>query len=1086
MPFYTPQEIYRKIRTLFYRVKILEIGGASPEVITEAVNTYLGSHPVEATTNAADLTSGTLSSARLAADVTKAGNTFNGNSQLVKTTSDGKLPALDGSLLTGISGTGGGISGPITSEDITDFAEAVKVNSPGVDFPSTDFNITGTTDKSITIKESRIQSIVNAMNLGSGSSAADIINILTANGFTVTPPAPISMLIDNAANTATIVPPVGYNMTTLETSIDNGTSYQATPTGVRNVGNIAIPIGEFKARVAAGTNRNAGAVLSSTIAFTANTTPVAPTLIEDDTLNTIDATHPLGNSEILISVNGSAYAQFDGAPISVNNIARPAGYFKFKTKAAPNRNESPVAESSEFTVVSTGGGGVKNFGILSVENSSTNFGATNIQVNEDGDLVAADGERGIFKGSIIDTGVYQFDIVQTNEDMAVGLGYSTSSNGIGDYEYGLSLHPSGVYLTMSSGGNQVNLGAMISGEKARFNVVSDGTTRTVKLQRSADGSVWTDLYTYPTPVTGKLKRKFEFRSSTTLHQPTGDHLTSEVKTGLTVKSSTGVTNTSGVFTPDSQDNQFGHVIKFNETIPAGKDGYFEMSVDNSINNGVSFGISSTGEVADTLHVVLWENNLVATAYEAGTNGAVATSYQFMNGDKVRISVEGNTVVFKRFRVTQSKEILEGTYSVPAPSGVKYLTANMKGIDTPKLTLSDLRVNVTYLPSDEVEEPTEGTVYTQNFNAPSLPTGWTFNSQTGLTDSGYNNTRALTHISGGNLQAIYDTPAVTDTTTLKVKYQHFSNDTYTYFQQRLSGTVDTPDFYAFGFELYSNNGQGGLYLFKRYNGVSTVLGGGAGANILPSVLLGEHWYEIEYTVTGTTSVHLTVVFKRLTDNLYLNSSNQWVSEKVNVFDVIDTTNLITALGKIRIESYSGITDANRFDDFEVIDGIGTAPTNNLLASPNDFTTSSWTRTNVTNPSPNVIAGDGTNSKHEVTQLLTKSAVAKSYRLEVEALAHDLTYLLIGVEDNTGNGFYQNYNILDGNIAGGEVYGSGFTLNTKTITPTSGGYFKVTATFTSNNATTLLVFTSLIGAGQSGIWTANNTNYVNIKNLSLTEI
>lgn len=42
--------------------------------------------------------------------VTKQGNTFNGNSQLVQTTSEGKLPAIDGSLLTGITTGGSGDS----------------------------------------------------------------------------------------------------------------------------------------------------------------------------------------------------------------------------------------------------------------------------------------------------------------------------------------------------------------------------------------------------------------------------------------------------------------------------------------------------------------------------------------------------------------------------------------------------------------------------------------------------------------------------------------------------------------------------------------------------------------------------------------------------------------------------------------------------------------------------------------------------------------------------------------------------------------------------------------------------------------
>ncbi len=55
------------------------------------------------TIDASLITQGTLSNARLTSDVTLQGNTFNGNSQLVKTTNLGKLPALDASLLFNIN-----------------------------------------------------------------------------------------------------------------------------------------------------------------------------------------------------------------------------------------------------------------------------------------------------------------------------------------------------------------------------------------------------------------------------------------------------------------------------------------------------------------------------------------------------------------------------------------------------------------------------------------------------------------------------------------------------------------------------------------------------------------------------------------------------------------------------------------------------------------------------------------------------------------------------------------------------------------------------------------------------------------------
>lgn len=85
----------------------------------------------------------------------------------------------------------------------------------------------------------------------------------------------------------------------------------------------------------------------------ANTTPAAPTIIANDTADTIDATHALGDSEILVSINNGAYVQFDGTPIAVGDVARAAGYYKFKIKAATGRNESPIASSPAFTVAGT-------------------------------------------------------------------------------------------------------------------------------------------------------------------------------------------------------------------------------------------------------------------------------------------------------------------------------------------------------------------------------------------------------------------------------------------------------------------------------------------------------------------------------------------------------------------------------------------------------------------------------------------------------------------------------------------------------------------------------------------------------------
>ena len=54
------------------------------------------------TTNASNISSGTLADARLTSAVTLQGNTFNGAEQLVKLDASAKLPAIDGSNLTNL------------------------------------------------------------------------------------------------------------------------------------------------------------------------------------------------------------------------------------------------------------------------------------------------------------------------------------------------------------------------------------------------------------------------------------------------------------------------------------------------------------------------------------------------------------------------------------------------------------------------------------------------------------------------------------------------------------------------------------------------------------------------------------------------------------------------------------------------------------------------------------------------------------------------------------------------------------------------------------------------------------------------
>jgi hypothetical protein len=79
------------------------------------------------------------------------------------------------------------------------------------------------------------------------------------------------------------------------------------------------------------------------------TTPAAPTVVGDDAANTLTASHALGSSEILVSENGGTFVAYTGQ-IKVGNVARAPGYWKFKTRAATLRNESPAVNSPEFNI----------------------------------------------------------------------------------------------------------------------------------------------------------------------------------------------------------------------------------------------------------------------------------------------------------------------------------------------------------------------------------------------------------------------------------------------------------------------------------------------------------------------------------------------------------------------------------------------------------------------------------------------------------------------------------------------------------------------------------------------------------------
>lgn len=168
----------------------------------------------------------------------------------------------------------------------------------------------------------------------------------------ITPNAPTNPVTDDVNNAFGFTLAAGYELADHEYSVNFGGSWAAATNPI-GVGNANYAVGQVRVRVKAAPGRNASAALSNAVAFTiaSNTTPAAPTIISNDTADTIQATPPDGlpMSEMLISTGSATFVPYNGAVINVGNVNRAAGYYKFKTKAATGRNESLVSQSPAFT-----------------------------------------------------------------------------------------------------------------------------------------------------------------------------------------------------------------------------------------------------------------------------------------------------------------------------------------------------------------------------------------------------------------------------------------------------------------------------------------------------------------------------------------------------------------------------------------------------------------------------------------------------------------------------------------------------------------------------------------------------------------
>lgn len=97
----TDGDLVAKLPSINYPVT--SVNGQTGAVVLTKTDIGLGNVANVDTTNASNISSGTLSDSRLSANVTTQGNTFNTANKLVQLDATAKLPAVDGSQLTNLN-----------------------------------------------------------------------------------------------------------------------------------------------------------------------------------------------------------------------------------------------------------------------------------------------------------------------------------------------------------------------------------------------------------------------------------------------------------------------------------------------------------------------------------------------------------------------------------------------------------------------------------------------------------------------------------------------------------------------------------------------------------------------------------------------------------------------------------------------------------------------------------------------------------------------------------------------------------------------------------------------------------------------
>jgi len=238
-----------------------------------------------------------------------------------------------------------------------------------------------------------------------------------------------------------------------------------------------------------------------------NLDPAAPTIIADDGTNTLDATHVLGDTEIMVSENNGVYTQFTGNIINIGDVAVATGYWKFKIKAISGRNESPISNSPAFTVANT------EVGVPLTSWAFADWGGTIGAIVDENNITTAqlaNYSRNVSDYKIPSAGIgwVQCDLITSDSSGDIGLDNLFNINrNANQYIIKMVRRGDNNILYCDASGVQLASVSLAPGVNTKLRITATGTNLLAQYTTNS-GTSWTTLASIVQPVGNLYPKTF--------------------------------------------------------------------------------------------------------------------------------------------------------------------------------------------------------------------------------------------------------------------------------------------------------------------------------------------------------------------------------------------------------------------------------------------------------------------------------------------------------------------------------------------------------------------------------------------------